>query len=389
MDFAIPSEIEDFREEFRGYLDSVVTPELLEEIQGGGRRETTGPLTKAFQRKMGEDGYLGMGWPKEYGGGGKSALYLYILNYEMGYRALPVPVVTLNTVGPALMQIGSEEQKKKFLPKILRAEVEFAIGYTEPEAGTDLASLQTRAVRDGDEYVINGQKVFTTGAHQADYLWMAVRTDPDAPKHKGISLLIVPLDSEGIEVRPFHTMGGGRTNFTFYDNVRVPVSALVGEENRGWYYMTTQLDFERVAISPVAEIERIFDSLCQTFRENGIGADEEWTRVKLAGMAADLNVLKVMDLKTACMVANREVPVYEASLLKVLSNEFRLRLCSEAVQMLSSAGLIRKGSPGAPLDSAGRSLEGQLTGAVIGLFGGGSNDIQRDLMATHGLGLPR
>ena len=389
MDFALPSEIKEFREEFRRYLDSEGTPVLLQEIQGGGRGETTGPLTKAFWRKMGEDGYLGMGWPKEYGGGGKSALYLYIFNYEMGYRGLPVPVVTLNTVGPALMQVGSEEQKKEFLPKILRAEVEFAIGYTEPEAGTDLASLQTRAVRDGDEYVINGQKVFTTGAHQADYLWMAVRTDPDAPKHKGISILIVPLDAEGIEVRPFRMMGGGRTNFTFYDDVRVPASALVGEENRGWYYMTTQLDFERVAISPVAEIERIFDSLCEAFRERGIGADEEWTRVTLAAMAADLNVLKVMDLKTACMVANGEIPVYEASLLKVLSNEFRLKLCGEAVQMLSSAGLIRKGSPGALLDSAGRALEGQLTGAVIGLFGGGSNDIQRDLMATHGLGLPR
>ena len=390
MDFALPAEIETFREEFRSYLDATVKDELLAEIRGvGGRRETTGPLTKAFWRKLGEDGYLGMGWPEEYGGGGKSALYLYAFNYEMGYRALPVPVVTLNTVGPALMQVGTEEQKKEFLPKILRAEIEFAIGYTEPEAGTDLASLQTRAVRDGDSYVINGQKVFTTGAHQADYLWMAVRTDPDAPKHKGISLLIVPLDAEGIEVRPFHTMGGGRTNFTFYDNVRVPVSALVGEENRGWYYMTTQLDFERVAISPVAEIERIFESLCARSRERGVGADEEWTRVMLAGMAADLNVLKVMDLKTACMVANGEVPVYEASLLKILSNDFRLKLCGEAVQMLSSSGLIRKGSPGAPLDSADRALESQLIGSVIGLFGGGSNDIQRDIMATHGLGLPR
>ena len=390
MDFALPAEVKAFRKEFQDYLDVILTPELLGEIRGGGRgRETTGPLTKEFWRKMGKDGYLGMGWPKEYGGGGKSALYLYVFNYEMGYRGLPVPVVTLNTVGPALMRVGTEEQKKEYLPKILRSEIEFAIGYTEPEAGTDLASLQTRAVRDGDSYVINGQKVFTTGAHQADYLWMAVRTDPEAPKHRGISLLIVPLDSEGIEVRPFPTIGGGRTNFTFYDNVRVPVSALVGEENRGWYYMTTQLDFERVAISPVAEIERMFDSLCERFRGQGMGADEEWTRVMLANIAADLNVLKVMDLKTAAMVANGDVPVYEASMLKVLSNEFRLKLCSDAVQMMSSTGLIRKGFPGAPLDSAERSLEAQLKGAVIGLFGGGSNDIQRDIMATHGLGLPR
>jgi alkylation response protein AidB-like acyl-CoA dehydrogenase len=307
----------------------------------------------------------------------------------MAYRGLPVPVVTLNTVGPALAKVGSEEQKKEFLPRILRAEVEFAIGYTEPEAGTDLASLQTRAVRDGDSYIVNGQKMFTSGADHADYVWLAVRTDPEAPKHRGISLLIVPMTSEGIEVRPFYTMAGGRTNITFYDNVRVPVSALVGEENRGWYYMTTQLDFERVAISPVAEIERIFDSLVAAFRERGLGEDEEWTRVTLASMAADLNMLKVLDVKVACMVANGEIPVYDASLLKVLSNELRLKLCGDAVQMRDTAGLIRRGSPGVHLDGAGRSLEGQLRGSVVGLFGGGSNDIQRDIIATHGLGLPR
>jgi hypothetical protein len=389
MDFAFPAEVEAFREEFRRYLDAVVTPELRQELQRGGGEGGAGPQTRAFLKKLGADGYLGLGWPKEYGGGGRSALYLHVFNYEMAYRGLPVPVVTLNTVGPALAKVGSEEQKQEFLPRILRAEVEFAIGYTEPEAGTDLASLQTRAVRDGDTYIVNGQKMFTSGADHADYVWLAVRTDPEAPKHRGISLLIVPMRSEGIEVRPFYTMAGGRTNITFYDNVRVPVSALVGEENRGWYYMTTQLDFERVAISPVAEIERIFDSLVAAFRERGLGEDEEWTRVTLASMAADLNMLKVLDVKVACMVANGEIPVYDASLLKVLSNELRLKLCSDAVQMRDSAGLIRRGWPGVHLDGAGRSLEGQLRGAVVGLFGGGSNDIQRDIMATHGLGLPR
>ncbi len=388
MDFAIPADVAAFREEFRRYLDSADTPELRAEIQVGGW-ETTGPLTRALWGKLADDGYLGLGWPKEYGGGGKSALYLYVFNYEMAYRRLPIPLVTLNTVGPALMRVGSEAQKKEFLPKILRAEIEFSIGYTEPEAGTDLASLKTRAVRDGDYYVINGQKVFTSGAHQADYLWLAVRTDPDAPKHRGISLLIVPLDSEGIEVRPLRIMSGSRTSVTFYNDVRVPVSALVGEENRGWYYMTTQLDFERVAISPVPHIERVFDWLCDVFREEGLGADQEWTRVSLASMAADLNALKVMDLKVAAMVANGEVPVSEASLLKVLSNELRAKLCADALQMLGSSGLVRPGSPGVRLDSSEHSIERQLRESVITLFGGGSNDIQRDIMATHGLGLPR
>ncbi len=388
MDFQYPADVQAFREEFRRYLDSVVTPELVEEIAVNGG-ETTGPLTKAFWRRLGEDGYFGLGWPVEYGGGGKSMLYLHAFNYEMAYRHLPVPVVTLNTVAPTLMRIGSEEQKKECLPKILRAEIEFSIGYTEPEAGTDLASLKTRAVRDGDSYVINGQKVFTSGAHQADYVWLAVRTDPEAPKHRGISILVVPLESEGIEVRPLYIMHGGRTNVTFYDNVRVPLSALVGEENRGWYYMTTQLDFERVAISPVAYIERVFDWLCQLFRQEGLALDDEWTRVALAGWAADLNALKVMDLKTASMVANGEVPVSEASLLKVLSNEFRARLLGEALQMLGSAGLVRRGSQGARLDTARDTIERQIRESPINLFGGGSNDIQRDIIGFHGLGLPR
>lgn len=388
MDFAYPAEVQAFRAEFQRYLDSVVTPELLEEIPSGGW-DTTGPLTRAFWQKLGVDGYFGLGWPVEYGGGGKSLLYLHAFNYEMAYRRLPIPLVTLNTVAPTLMRIGSEEQKKEYLPKILRAEIEFSIGYTEPEAGTDLASLKTRAVRDGDYYVINGQKTFTSGAHHADYLWLAVRTDPDAPKHRGISLLIVPLDSEGIEIRPLYITSGGRSNITSYNDVRVPVSALVGEENRGWYYMTTQLDFERIAISPVPHIERVFDWLCEVFREDGLGADEEWTQVTLASMAADLNVLKVMDLKVAYMVADGEVPVYEASLLKVLSNELRVKLCGDALQMLSSAGLIRRGSPGVRPDSSGSTIERQLSASVINLFGGGSNDIQRDIMAIHGLGLPR
>lgn len=388
MDFAYPADALAFRREFSAYLDTIVTQDLLDEIRTGGF-ETRGPAATAFWKRLGEDGYFGLGWPKEYGGGGKSILYLHSFNYVMAYRRLPVPVVTLNTVAPTLMWIGSEEQKREYLPRILRAEIEFSIGYTEPEAGTDLASLQTRAVRDGDSYVINGQKVFTTGAHQADYLWMAVRTDPDAPKHRGISLLIVPLDSKGIEVQPFEVMHGGRTNITYYDNVRVPVSALVGEENRGWYYMTTQLDFERVAISPVPHIERLFDSLCELVRREGTRADEDWTRTALAGMAADLNTLKVMDLKTASMVANGQVPVYEASLLKVISNEARARMIAEALQIVGERGLVRAGFDGGFTDMAGDSIERQLREAPITLFGGGSNDIQRDIMAGHGLGLAR
>ena len=384
MDFAYPREVLQFREQFGHYLDSVVNPELLGEISTSGA-ETTGPLTKAFWRRLGEDGYFGLGWPVEYGGGGKSVLYLHAFNYVMMYRRLPVPIVTLNTVAPALMRVGSEAQKREYLPRILRGEIEFAIGYSEPGAGTDLASLETRAVRDGDTYVINGQKVFTSGAHHSDYVWLAVRTDPEAPKHQGISLLIAPLDSEGVEVRPFPTMGGYRTNITFYDNVRVPLSALVGEENRGWTYITTQLDFERVAISPIPGIERVFDSLCGLFRANGRLA-REWTRAAFARWAADINALKVMDLKMASMIDNGEVPYYEASLLKVLSTEFQTRFYNEALQVLGNSGLVKRGSPGEVLNG---DIERSLKSSTVLLFGGGSNDVQRDIIATHGLGLAR
>jgi alkylation response protein AidB-like acyl-CoA dehydrogenase len=384
MDFAYPQGVADFREEFGRYLDSVVTEDLLEEISTSGA-ETTGQLTKAFWRRLGEDGYFGLGWPAEYGGGGKSVLYLHAFNYVMMYRRLPVPIVTLNTVAPALMRVGSEAQKQEYLPRILRGEIEFAIGYSEPGAGTDLASLETRAVRDGDTYVVNGQKVFTSGAHHSDFVWLAVRTDPEAPKHRGISLLIVPLDSEGVEVRPFPTMGGYRTNITFYDNVRVPLSALVGEENRGWTYITTQLDFERVAISPIPGIERVFDSLVVLFRDNG-RALGEWTRSAFARWAADINALKVMDLKMASMIDNGEVPYYEASLLKVLSTEFQTRFYNEALQALGSSGLVKRGSPGEVLNG---DIERSLKSSTVLLFGGGSNDVQRDIIATHGLGLAR
>ena len=387
MDFELPADVIAFQEEFGRYLDATVTPEMIEEFRGTG--EFGGPITKRFWRKLGDDGYFGIGWPEEYGGGGKSMLYLYVFNYEMSYRRYPVPLVTLNTVAPAIMRIGSEEQKRDYLPKILTGEIEFAIGYTEPEAGTDLASLKTQAVRDGDSFVINGQKLFTSRAEQADYVWLAVRTDPAAPKHRGISVLVVPLDAEGVDVRPFDLMSGGRTSVTFYDNVRVPVSALIGEENRGWYHMTTQLDFERVAISAVPHVHRLFDSLCDALVPDALSEGHEWSRVTLAAMAADLSVLKVMDLKLASMVANGEVPVYEASLLKVLSNEFRVKHLGEALQMLGSAGLIRRGSAGALLDLSNDTIERQMRESPINLFGGGSNDVQRDLMATHGLGLPR
>src|SRR5688572_5202608 len=232
--------------ELRAYLAEVVTPEVLAEVTGtdGG-----GPLYRQALRRMGADGWLGIGWPKEFGGQNRPPIEQYIFFDEVQRSGFPIPFLTLCTVGPTLMKYGTEEQKTRFLPAILRGELHFAIGYSEPDAGTDLASLKTTAVKEGgDTYVVNGQKVFTSLAEYADYIWLAVRTDPAAAKHQGISILMVDTRSPGFSLTPIHTLGGNRTNATYYENVRVPVSMRVGRENGGWKLITTQLNHERVAL---------------------------------------------------------------------------------------------------------------------------------------------
>src|SRR5437879_9612571 len=243
------------RDEVRRYFGQLLTPEVRARLAEGEPGEG-GAAYREVVARIGADGWLGVGWPKEYGGQGRPANDQFILFDEIQRAGAPFPFVTINTVGPTIMAFGSDEQKAFFLPRILRGEMHFAIGYTEPGAGTDLASLRTRAVRDGDEYVVNGNKVFTTGAHDADFIWLACRTDPDAPKHKGISILLVDTTLPGYKVTPIITVADGRTNATYFDDVRVPASMVVGGENNGWKLITTQLNHERVALSPPGHIER-------------------------------------------------------------------------------------------------------------------------------------
>ncbi len=239
-------EQQQLRAELRGYYTDLLTDEVRAGLAEGGEG---GEAWSQVVRQIGKDGWLGIGWPVEFGGQGRPATDQFIFFDETRRAGAPFPFVTINTVGPTLMRFGTEEQKSFFLPRILAGEVNFAIGYTEPEAGTDLASLRTRAVRDGEEYVVNGAKIFTSGADQADYIWLAVRTDPDVPKHKGISILCVPTTTPGFEWSIINTVGGLTTTQTFYDNVRVPVSNRVGEENEGWRMITTQLNHERVGLA--------------------------------------------------------------------------------------------------------------------------------------------
>jgi acyl-CoA dehydrogenase len=288
------------------------------------------------------------------------------------------------------MALGSEEQKARFLPGILQGRIHFAIGYTEPVAGTDLAGLQTRAVLDGDEFVINGQKVFTSVTNYADYVWLAVRTDPDAPKHKGISVLIVPTDAEGFSYTPIHTMGGEPTYATYYDNVRVPKENLVGELNAGWRLITNQLNHERLAITPSASCSQMIEDTRRWAIETKLAdgsrvVDQEWVQIALAKCWAKIEVLRLMNWRAAAAVGSM-LPPGNSSVNKVYGTEVYLEIYNLLIEIVGQAGTVQDGSPGAVL---GARLEKLYRSVLILTFGGGANEVQRDIIAMAGLQMPR
>jgi len=286
---------------------------------------------------------------------------------------------------------GSDAQKSEFLPKILAGEIHFAIGYTEPGSGTDLASLRTRAVRDGDEYVINGQKVFTTGGHDADYIWLACRTDPEAPKHKGISIILVPTDVAGFKHTPIWTLGGGHTNATYYEDVRVPVANLVGEEHQGWKLITRQLNHERVALGPAGRIERPLLEVRRWAQETRYAdgrrvIDDEWVQTTLARVHATAEALKLTNWRVAAALDEGALNPADASAMKVLGTEQQWRCLDLLLDVIGSAGYLVDGTPGAVLRG---QLEQLYRHAPVGTFGGGVNEVQREIIGMAGLGLPR
>jgi 3-oxocholest-4-en-26-oyl-CoA dehydrogenase alpha subunit len=378
----LTAEQQALRAEVRDYFAAMMTPEVEEEM---ARREMGGPLSKELARKMGADGWLGIGWPREYGGQDRSPIEQLIFFDEAARAGAPVPLLTINTVGPTIMRFGTDEQRQRFLPGILAGETHFAIGYTEPGAATDLASLCTRAVRDGDEYVINGQKVFTSLADQADYVWLAVRTDPEAPKHKGLSIVIVPTSSPGFGVSPIGIVGGARTNATFYEDVRVPVANLVGEENEGWKLITTQLNHERVALCNAGTVLRHLHDVRGWAHETG-AIRHEWVRLDLARVAARAEFLRLINWKVAWALTTGELNPADASATKVFGTELYCEAYRILLEVLGQAGYLKRGTPGAVL--RGR-LERSYAGTLILTFGGGTNEIQRDIIAMIGLGMPR
>jgi alkylation response protein AidB-like acyl-CoA dehydrogenase len=376
------------RTQLREYFAALMTPELQEESETS---EGGGPHYRVALRKMAADGWLGIGWPKEYGGQGRTILEQFIFSDEVQRAGFPLPFLTINSVGPTIMRYGSPDQKAEFLPRILRGDVHFAIGYSEPSAGTDLASLRTRAVRDGDAYVINGSKVFTSLADFSDYVWLAARTDPDAKKHRGISIFIVDTRSPGFKCTPIWTVSGVRTNATYYEDVRVPASMRVGPENEGWNLIVNQLNHERIALVATGPAERLFEDVCQwadaTRCADGRRViDQEWVRVKLARVRAKLEALKLLNWKQAWSMTMDTFNFAEASTVKVYGTEFAVDAYRDLLEVLGHRGFLRRGSPEAVI--RGR-LEKMQRAALILTFGGGTNEIQRDIIAMAGLGMPR
>jgi alkylation response protein AidB-like acyl-CoA dehydrogenase len=388
MRLALTDEQEALRLKLRAYFEEITTPEIEEEMAQG---ELGGPKALVAVRKMGEDKVLGLGWPAEYGGGGLGPVEQFIYYDEAQRAGAPLPMLSLNSVAPTIMAFGSDAQKQFFLPKILNGEIQFAIGYTEPGSGTDLASLTTKAERDGDEWVINGQKIFTSIAEHADYVWLAVRTDPDAPKHRGISIIIVPTDAPGYSRTPIHIMGDAETNATYYDNVRVPVDNLVGEVNRGWDLIVNQLNYERVALAPPGWVDRQYTAVRRwaqdTKQADGRRViDQQWVQLNLAKVHAKLEVLRLINWKVAWSAGSGTLNPADASATKVYGTELFCEAYGLLLEILGPAGALKRGSPEAVLRG---SLERAYQGTLILTFGGGTNEVQRDLIAIFGLGMPR
>jgi alkylation response protein AidB-like acyl-CoA dehydrogenase len=383
-------EQEELRRELRAYFTGLMTPERVEALSSSEGEVGSGSVYRDTVKQMAVDGWLTLSWPEEFGGQGRSPMDQLIFTDEAAIAGAPVPFLTINSVAPTIMAFGTEEQKKFFLPKIASGDLHFAIGYSEPGAGTDLAALRTTAVRDGDDYVINGQKMWTSLIAYADYVWLAVRTNPDEKKHRGISMLIVPTTAEGFSWTPVHTMAGVDTSATYYQDVRVPTSSLVGEENGGWKLVTNQLNHERVALVSSQPIYVALDGV-REWAQNTKDShgrrliDSEWVQLNLARVHAKAEVLKLINWELASAQDAAPSPA-DASAAKVYGTELATEAYRLLMEVLGTAATLRADSPGALL--RGR-VERMHRSALILTFGGGTNEIQRDIIGMVALGLPR
>jgi 3-oxocholest-4-en-26-oyl-CoA dehydrogenase alpha subunit len=388
MHIALSPEQEALRAELREYFARLVTPDVRAALS-----MTTGEfgdveVYKSIIRQIGHDGWLGIGWPKEYGGQDRSMVDQLIFSDAAAVAGVPIPYLTLNTVGPTIMRYGTEQQKAELLPAILKGELHFSIGYSEPGSGTDLASLKTRARLEGDEWVINGQKMWTSLIQYADWVWLACRTDPELPRHKGLSIILVPADAEGFSYTPVHTVAGVSTSATYYQDVRVPASNLVGQLNGGWGLMTNQLNHERVALTSAAPsleaIRLVREWAQQTKNPDGSRViDAEWVQILLGRAHARAEMLSLLNWHIAS--STEHLSPAEASATKVYGSEMATDLYRALMEIVGPNANVKADSPAAVL--MGR-LERYHRSALVMTFGGGTNEIQRDIIGMVGLGLP-
>lgn len=389
MHLTYTPEQERLREKLRAYFAQLMTPERRAGLTTGGEYGD-GTAYKEIVRQMGRDGWLALSWPTEHGGSGGSMLDQLVFTNEAALAGVPVPFLTINTVGPTIMRYGTPEQRSWYLPRIAAGEVHFSIGYSEPGAGTDLASLRTRAVPDGDDYVVNGQKMWTSLIQYADYVWLAARTDPDAPRHKGLSILIVPTSADGFSWTRVTTVAGPETSATYYEDVRVPSSAVVGELHRGWGLITNQLNHERVALTSAAPIMLALRQVREWAQETKLPGstrrviDQEWVQTHLARVHAKVEYLKLLNWHTAWSAEQSPAPV-AASATKVFGTEFAIEAYRTLMEVLGPQAVVRGDSRGAALSG---KIERLHRSALILTFGGGTNEVQRDIIAAAALGQP-
>ncbi len=390
MEFKFSPEDQAFRQELHDFIRQELPPGW----EGGGRwpEETDWDLTRQMRRRMASKGWLTMHWPEEYGGQNASPVRSAIFNEEMAYKRAPGrDIFGVRMLGPTLMINGSEEQRQEHLTPVARGEVQWCQGFSEPESGSDLASLSTRAVRDGDDFIINGAKIWTTLAHRADWIMLLTRTNPDAAKHRGISFILVDMKSPGVEVRPIINMAGGHEfNQVIFDNVRVPRRNVVGEEDRGWYVAVTLLDFERSGIDYSAMGRRLLDETreyaAETKRNGQLLTEVPWVRHLLADRYIECEVARLMAYNVAYMQGQGLVPNKEASMSKVFGSETLQRVTVAGLDILGMYGILGRDEKWAPLK--GRVQENWMI-SFSHKIAAGTSEVQRNIIAGRGLGLPR
>ncbi|SFA82283.1 hypothetical protein SAMN04515620_10430 [Collimonas sp. OK607] len=370
----------------RDYFNTMMTPELRMQLRGA----ESGDLFRDLIRQMGRDGWLAVGWPKEHGGQGYAATEQMIFFQEANIAGAPLPFVTISTVGPALMQHGSAQQQKKFLPGMAAGEIIFAIGYSEPNAGSDLATLSTQARLDGERFIVNGNKLWTSGVEAADYVWLAARTSTELARHKGVSLLIVDTKAAGFSHTPIDTVGNS-TAATYYDNVEVPLDMLVGELNGGWRLITAQLNHERLGLGSwsdkvVAQFRRVLIWARVRDEHGQRAADQPWVRRALAECYARLEAMRLINFRIAADLEAGSMDVALASTTKVYGSESAIEILRKLTEVVGGGGLVRSGSAAALLMG---ELEYETRAATLLTFGGGTNELQRELIAQFGLNMPR